>query len=36
VMLAYTNGSGAPCTYQKPVNTGSWSWASRGAANSAR
>jgi hypothetical protein len=36
VMIAYTNGGGAPCTYQKPVNTGSWSWASRGPGNSAR
>jgi hypothetical protein len=36
VMLVYTNAAGAPCTYQKPVNTGSWSWSTRGAPNSAR
>jgi hypothetical protein len=36
VMIAYTNGSGAPCSYHKPVNTGSWVWTSRGKANSAR
>jgi hypothetical protein len=36
VMIAYTNGSGAPCTYHKPVNAGSWAWTSRGKANSAR
>jgi hypothetical protein len=36
VMIAYTNGSGAPCSYHKPVNTGSWAWTSRGKANSAR